>query len=784
MLLLFLIPLTLVDAKSQHNWKEVFAVRAEGSAYVPLAEDPNSGMLYAGTGGQGIMQSSDNGRSWVSNNELNGAQHLAISPVSGHLYAWIPGRRGLWQHVPKTGDWSNLRNLEDRGSTAGMAITSLGTIIVAVSASNNSEAAIYRSTNGGISWKLVIRTEFMNNLAVFGLEANPANGDLYLGISDGAIYRSKDDGLSWQNLRPSSAQQDWVISFAFSPNGEIFAGANRQIFRSSDDGASWQRVHENLQKGSGFFLGMAINAEGHIYTCQNNRGHELLVSRDDGASWQDISTGPARSREQSSNILISREGFLIYSTTRRIFRSSERTEPPAREGFAYVNGAVVIDYTSNCKVDTEDFPLPERIIEVLPGPFYTHTDREGHFGLFLPEGSYTIRTPKETFWRNTCSDPAGQNISVNKDDLRSDLNFFLEPEQYMQVLQVSVAVSQARPGFELDYTISYKNIGTMPFTGTLKFHFDPILEFLTSQPDADRNTAAQLEWDFAALPILDRGSIDLKFRVPRSTPRGTTVCAEVYYNNNPDLLAFSAADYGYREEICAEVRGSYDPNDIQVFPAGEGPKGIIGRLDSVLSYLIRFQNTGNDTAFTVKIRDTLSDLHDMRTLRFGAASHPYEVVVSDEGALEFRFNNILLPDSNTNEAGSHGYLRYSVEFRDDTELGSAIENRAAIYFDFNDPVITNTVRNTLSSPVDVGRQTEALALSIYPNPVSDVLVLQSELLPGARISIVNRLGQTVAHSRQGPETRARLEVGDLPAGVYLMTIQADNLRIARSIVVQ
>jgi len=74
---------------------------------------------------------------------------------------------------------------------------------------------------------------------------------------------------------------------------------------------------------------------------------------------------------------------------------------------------------------------------------------------------------------------------------------------------------------------------------------------------------------------------------------------------------------------CQPNVGSYDPNDKQAFPVGHGPLHFI--TDSTdLEYMIRFQNTGTDTAFNIVIRDTISPYLNIQTLRPSTASHPYQ----------------------------------------------------------------------------------------------------------------------------------------------------------------
>lgn len=145
---------------------------------------------------------------------------------------------------------------------------------------------------------------------------------------------------------------------------------------------------------------------------------------------------------------------------------------------------------------------------------------------------------------------------------------------------------------------------------------------------------------------------------------------------------------------CRENIGSYDPNDKLAFPKGACTAHHI-KQGTDLEYHIRFQNTGTDTAFNVIVRDTLSPFLDPATVQVGVSSHPYEFEIRDNGVLEFSFENIMLPDSNVNEMESHGFVKFKISQRDSVALGSLIENQAAIYFDFNLPVFTNTYFHTI-----------------------------------------------------------------------------------------
>ncbi len=147
---------------------------------------------------------------------------------------------------------------------------------------------------------------------------------------------------------------------------------------------------------------------------------------------------------------------------------------------------------------------------------------------------------------------------------------------------------------------------------------------------------------------------------------------------------------------CLPIVDSFDPNDKLVTPAGVTDQQYVPS-GKPLTYTVRFQNTGTDVAYRVVVVDTLSEHLDVATLSVGAVSHPYKMTVTGKGrpVLTFTFDNIMLPDSNRNEPASHGYLKFSIRPLAAVAQGTRIENFADIFFDYNEPVRTNTVHNTV-----------------------------------------------------------------------------------------
>lgn len=167
------------------------------------------------------------------------------------------------------------------------------------------------------------------------------------------------------------------------------------------------------------------------------------------------------------------------------------------------------------------------------------------------------------------------------------------------------------------------------------------------------------------------------------------------------------------DEDCQENVGSFDPNDKTGYPKGFCAAHYI-RADQDIEYHIRFQNTGTDTAFNIVVIDTLSAFLDPATVRTGSSSHPYDFELLGNGVVKFSFPNAMLPDSNTNEPASHGFVNFIVSQRQANPNGTVISNQAAIFFDFNEPVYTNTYSHTIGSDfVEMAGQSGDLNVSGY-----------------------------------------------------------------------
>lgn len=256
-----------------------------------IAIDPtNRNVIYVGTGeanlsgdsfaGMGILKSTDGGQSW---------ENLAAQTFIGL------GFSGLII------DPSNTNTLY---ASVADAIGGL----VAAGNPNSAIPGVYKSTDGGISWRLVFRVNFNENfpLPAMDLEMDPTNPSiLYSTFFFGGIFKTTDGGQNWVKLAgglPNSGFDRPDIGIARSnPNtlyaafGSANSGDLLSIFRSTDGGGSWVSVADPPRTAFGnvcqCFYDNVIVVDPNDANTLYYGAVTLYKSSDAGLSWRDIGKG-------------------------------------------------------------------------------------------------------------------------------------------------------------------------------------------------------------------------------------------------------------------------------------------------------------------------------------------------------------------------------------------------------------------------------------------------------------------------------------------------------------
>ncbi|MCB9314636.1 MAG: T9SS type A sorting domain-containing protein [Lewinellaceae bacterium] len=430
----------------------------------------------------------------------------------------------------------------------------------------------------------------------------------------------------------------------------------------------------------------------------------------------------------------------------------------------------------DCVVDNFTQTVKGAMLHLMPDDIYTYTDAQGFYEFVTTPGDYTVEFPDQVQFDLLCPDPGTYSVSLPVMGSVSETNNFFVKTKPVKNLGISVAPGQAVPGFPLIFTYWVSNLGDAAASGVaVTFKHDPNVSGITpsyafSTYDAAVQTAVS---DNIYLPKTSTyGPYVFSMQVPTDVPVGTVLHFSM--DITPVDGDFFPADN--HVEWSQTVVSAFDPNDKRVSPGDTELGGKIFEEDSLLHYMIRFQNTGNHPATTVEIRDTLDEHLDVTSIQPGGSSHAYLLQYRFEGhnVLILSFENIYLPDSSADAAMSQGFVAFSIKRKPGLPVGTRIHNRAGIFFDFNAPVLTNTVESVLSGPVGVkSEQAMAMPLRVFPNPTADrfTVELPQPATADMVLRVVDFTGRVVLETK--PETgnaRQTVQAGGVPNGLYYLQV--------------
>jgi uncharacterized repeat protein (TIGR01451 family) len=362
-----------------------------------------------------------------------------------------------------------------------------------------------------------------------------------------------------------------------------------------------------------------------------------------------------------------------------------------------IKGKVYLDKNSNnIKESTEPYFTAGFVKSTKPGfAKQSWLTQDGSFSNLVDTGSFTSNLvfTKAYYTANPLTKTTTFTTNGNKDSF----DFALQPIPNKKDLVVSLmSQGPARPGFDVSYKIDYKNVGTETLSGTIKLVKANKLTFLNAQPSQATIVVDTITWNYSNLSPDSAGSITINLKViaPPVTNNGDTLKSSVTIN--PFIGDETTIDN--TSTLNQIVTGAYDPNDKREAHGGYFTPAQVANKENLL-YTIRFQNTGTDTAFNIRVTDTLDTKLDWASLEMVSASHPYKLEITNGNKCAWFFSNILLPDSTRNEAASHGYITYRIKPKNTVILGDTIKNSASIFFDFNTPIVTNVEKTVIGSQV-------------------------------------------------------------------------------------
>lgn len=443
-----------------------------------------------------------------------------------------------------------------------------------------------------------------------------------------------------------------------------------------------------------------------------------------------------------------------------------------------VSGKVFYDGNSNCQFDSTENIQENILLTLTPGNFNFSSYFDGNFYFIAPDGNYSLNCIAPINYQNSCN--SSQAITIVNGICNIQPSFGIVRQSNINDLSVDAVCGNVRSSRPVNLIIHYKNLGPQPVNGTVYCNIDNVFTINNSFPAPDSIFGNSLAWNFYNLNSGQSELIALTV-MPSIQNIGTA------FVNSFSILATGVIDnhpYDNNFVDSGEYVGSFDPNEKSVNP-GFGPSGAILTSDSILNFHIKFQNTGNDTAFYVQVIDTLDPSLDPTTFIAGAIYPPGSWSMQNN-VLKFTFDPIYLPDSTIDELNSHGYINYFIKQKPNLATNTIIRNRADIYFDHNAPVRTNTTISTVTNLNYVEEVLRKGDVEIFPNPSLgkfNVHLSNYSVSEKVEVLVRNILGEII-YKCQLNSSKQVIDLGSIEEGVYICSVSGNNISFNRKLLVE
>jgi uncharacterized repeat protein (TIGR01451 family) len=335
-------------------------------------------------------------------------------------------------------------------------------------------------------------------------------------------------------------------------------------------------------------------------------------------------------------------------------------------------------------------------------------------------------------------------------------------------------------GFTSDI-VRYSNIGTDTLNGVLKIKYDAQYDTFSLHPmvsNSDHfvsNVNDTITWQYYDLLPGESRELYTGGHITNPMLGNTLQVAVVGY----PILGDSNPANNY--DTCYQlITGSWDPNFKEVNHDSLSLSMVMA--GTPLTYTIHFQNTGNDTAIFVKVRDTISPKLNKATFEMISASHPYILTDTTGNVIQWKFNNIMLPDSGANQLLSNGFIKYRITPFTSLNDGDSIENHASIYFNNNAPVMTNRAMTYIEKIITSANELNTSPIVLSPNPTTGLVNIQLPPQFGRMktLEIYNVVGQL-----QPMQSRINgFDISSFSPGLYFVVLRNEKGEMMRGKVVK
>lgn len=244
---------------------------------------------------------------------------FAVDPADRAKYYVAVGSGGVWKTVNSGTTFTPVFDNEGSFSIGAIALDPKNTSTVWVgTGERNSQRSVaygdgvYRSDDGGRSWRnMGLRTsEHIGRIAIDPRDSNvvfvAAQGPLWSGGGERGLYKTTDGGRTWKAVIPGT-EHTGATDVVIDPNNPdimyaatwqrrrhfytlINGGPESAIYKSTDGGNTWARVRSGLPPGDLGRIGLSISPADTdvVYASVEAGGTQSGIFRtsDRGATWE------------------------------------------------------------------------------------------------------------------------------------------------------------------------------------------------------------------------------------------------------------------------------------------------------------------------------------------------------------------------------------------------------------------------------------------------------------------------------------------------------------------